>query len=78
MITETLEGRERHIILKSLSLALAALDATGRAMRAESDMVDIEALLVGLAGETERELYASSALNVIAAIVDRQACRVEG
>lgn len=78
MITETLDGRERHIILKALSVALAALEATSRAMRSESDMVDMEGMLASLAADTERDLYANSALNVIAAIVDRQAQRVEG
>jgi hypothetical protein len=79
MGVEQVDGRERHLVAKALALGIAAMDATSRAMRDESDLAGMQELLARLVvGKSERGLYATSALDVLAGILDRQAGRAEG
>jgi len=68
-------GRDKHLILRTLSLAIFAVEAARRRLEASSDLEGMKALLDKLAeSETELSMYMSEArIQLIGLIGDHEA-----
>ncbi len=61
LLVSELSGRERHVLLKALAIAIRAIDATPERRRPKSDRDDMSLLFRGTGSEVEQQIYTREA-----------------